>query len=76
VIVRELMRVPDPFNSLEQWQAFTGRDLTAYTRGGLLLERDRVRWCLLALDDRPAARNERRLDWLSGRLAQVEARLR
>lgn len=74
--VRELLRLPDPFDTLEAWQAFTHRDLARYSRGGLLMERDRVRWCLLTLDDRPQARNDQRLDWLTGRLAQLEARLR
>src|SRR5713226_9518986 len=61
VTVRELMHVPDLYDTIERWQEFTGRDLTRYTRAGLLVERDRLRWVLLALDDRPAARNERRL---------------
>lgn len=74
--VRELVRVPDPLDTLEQWEEFTGRDLRRYSRRGLLLERDRVRWCLITIDDRPQARNEARLDWLSARLGQVEAHLR
>jgi hypothetical protein len=69
------MRVPNPYDTLERWQEFTGADLAGYTRAGLRVERDRLRWVLLALDDRPSARNGRRLDWLTQRLAQVEARL-
>ena len=76
VTVHELLDVPDAYNTLEQWEQFTGADLERYTRAGLRLERDRLRWVLLTLDDRPQARNEGRLDWLTERLAQVEARLR
>jgi hypothetical protein len=76
VTSRELLRVPDPFDTLESWRAYTFRDLGSYSRPSLLLERDRLRWCLLVLDDRLTARNEPRIDWLSARLGQVEARLR
>lgn len=75
VTVDELLEMPDLYDTLEQWEQFTGADLGGYTPSGLRLERDRVRWCLLTLDDRPQARNEGRLDWLTTRLAQVEARL-
>lgn len=74
--VAELVRGPDPLNTLEEWEGFTGRDLTQYTRAALQVERSRIRLALLTLDDRPAARNDGRLDWLTARLAQVEARLR
>jgi hypothetical protein len=75
VTVRELMRVPDACDTIERWEEFTGRDLENYTRAGLRLERDRLRWVLLTVDDRSSARNEGRLDWLTERLAQVETRL-
>jgi hypothetical protein len=74
--VAELRRGPDFCDTLEQWQQATGRDLGRYTRAELHVERDRLRWLLLVLDDRPSARNDARLDWLTARLAQVEARLR
>lgn len=73
--IRELARVPDPFDTIERWTQFTGRDLAGYTRGALQVERARLRWLLLTIDDRLNARNERRVDWLAARLAQVEARL-
>ena len=75
VTVDELLQVPDLYDTLEQWEQFTGADLRGYTQAGLRLERDRIRWALLTLDDRPQARNEGRLDWLTQRLAKVEARL-
>lgn len=73
--VKELARVPDPFDTIERWTQFTYRDLPRYTRGALQVERARIRWLILTIDDRPCARNESRLDWLASRLAQVEARL-
>lgn len=67
--------MPNPFDTIERWQEYTGRDLRWYSRRVLLLERDRLRWCLIALDDRPQARNGDRLDWLSDRLRRVQALL-
>jgi hypothetical protein len=77
VTVRELLRGPDPLDTIERWREANGRDLGDYDRAELVLERARLRHVLLILDDKPRNwRERRRVDWLAARLVAVEGRLR
>jgi hypothetical protein len=77
VTVRELLRTPDPLDTLEAWAQYGHRDLVDYDRPELALERGRLRLALLLVDDRSTRWRElRRMAWLRDRLIQVEHRLR
>lgn len=71
----QLLRIPDPLDTLEQAEQFHGLDLQRFSLEELSLEADRIRLALLTLDDRPAARKQDLIGWLVTRLQLLRARL-